>query len=666
MRLMKYLCVGACALTTGCATLPPEAVLEGDWLTMGEEGTTAVVTFNDRGVVVKIVASTQDGMSATLTVENSTTTLDGNMLTFTFPTPAGQGEFEGTLSADQNTITGSLTREIDFEDGTITIPEGDITLNRIVVDQCAGVTCEDGETCVDGECVATDPCDGVTCGDGETCVDGECVATDPCDGVTCGDGETCVDGECVPDDGGAGTAPTLVGLDANKSIILPFTVQAAYNDDTMFFHMSWEADRGDTHDYFRYTNGAWQSEGGVRRDAQATIDDDPLRGSTSKNSTIYESRATFMLDDPNGPNQVADFGAMGCMLTCHDNSRAMPLWVEEDGEVHKYLPDDHAGRLDLWHHRLGRANPIGASDDQWVGQRTGDEGDGGGGSRHGDAGDGPYQTGSLDADGNPSWAFDADTTGGVYAFQFDDLFTSPLRFFAREDSAELGPTPISVGIDFADAVASGYTPSEGDTVPRRRLRQPTESRGDISATGTTFTPSAANPLQGRWDSNIQRALDTGNSDDTALAEGNMYNIGFAVHTGMVTVRDHYVSFAKTLSLGGGAADIEAVKISGSGTSELPDFSDTAQFPVTDINLFLPGITSWEFLTGLDEGLEFIDPATDEAVNQFHPGASSVLAGISCTVCHTAASSEGSGSSGAMETLTRQRGGIFDPTPLPPG
>ena len=240
-------------------------------------------------------------------------------------------------------------------------------------DPCDGVTCAGGETCVDGQCVSSDPCDGVTCEVGETCVEGECVSTDPCDGVTCADGETCENGQCV-----GSAAPTLQGLDANKAVVLPFTVQAAYNDDTMFFHMSWEGDRGDTHDYFRYTNGAWQREGGVRRDAQATIDEDELRGSTGVNSTIYESRVTFMLDDPDGVNAVAGFAEFGCMLTCHDNSRTMPTWVNADGEVHKYLPDSIIGRLDLWHHRLGRANPIGLSDDQWVGQRINDEGDGGG------------------------------------------------------------------------------------------------------------------------------------------------------------------------------------------------------------------------------------------------------------------------------------------------
>ncbi len=190
--------VVSCGLLPG--TPPAEAVLEGDWMTMSAEGVTAVVTFNDQGVVVKIDETREDGVNAILNVEDSTTTLDGNMVTITIPTSSGQVELEGTLSEDQNTLTGTLTREIVFENVMITIPEGDITLSRIVVDPCADVTCDDGETCVDGECVAADPCDGVTCGDGESCVDGECVATDPCDGVTCGDGETCVDGECVATD----------------------------------------------------------------------------------------------------------------------------------------------------------------------------------------------------------------------------------------------------------------------------------------------------------------------------------------------------------------------------------------------------------------------------------------------------------------------------------
>ncbi len=474
--------------------------------------------------------------------------------------------------------------------------------------------------------------------------------------------------------GGTDTGPPLVGLDANKATVMPFTVQAAYNDDTMFFHMSWEGDRGDTHDYFQFKNGVWQREGGVRRDAQATIDNDPLRGSTSINSTIYESRITFMLDDPTGPNAVAGFLEYGCTLTCHDNSRTMPTWKHDDGEVHKYLPDDVPGRLDLWHHRLARANPIGLSDDQWVGQRIGDEGDGGGGSRHGDAGTGPYATASVDDNGNPQWAFDPATTGGLFAFKFADLFTSPLRYFTDDTAANLGPNaPNPVGIDYMDAVALGYVPSEGDTVPRRRLRQTEGSRGDISAAGTVFTPSSSDPLFGRWDSNIQRALDTGNDDDTALANGNVYNIAFAIHKGKVTVRDHYVTFAYTLSLGGGDADIQAVKIAGSGSSVLPDFTNAGLFPVTEMEAFLPGITSYEFVNGDNEGLEYIDPMTGLAIHQGHPGANALtVQGLSCRACHTVSETEtfnppmtGGFFAGPMEELVLERGGVNTPTPTPP-
>ncbi len=469
-------------------------------------------------------------------------------------------------------------------------------------------------------------------------------------------------------DGGTGTAPTLQGLDANKTIVLPFTVQAAYNDDTMFFQMSWEGDRGDVHDQVHYTNGAWQNEGWPRRDAQASIDNDSVRGPTNATSTIYESRVTFMLDDPTGPNAVPGFLEFGCTITCHDNSRAMPQWRQADGEVTKYLNDDVPGTLDLWHHRLARANPIGFSDDQHVTQipEGGEEG-----GRLGDEGDSPWQVNAI-VDGSPTYAFDPNTTGGDFAYPFSEVFTSPLRSFAREDSADLGPTPLPVGIDFAEAVAMGYVPQEGDTIPRRRLRQPTGSRGDITGQGTTFTPSAGDPLFGRWHSNIQRSLDTGNADDTALAGGGVYNIAFAVHTGMVTVRDHYISFAQTLSLNGGDADIQAVKVAGSGSAALPDFSDTTTFPVTELNLFLPGITSYEFLKGDNAGLEYIDPGTGSAIDQNHGGSSALLTqGLGCRDCHTVSSTDmfdppnaGGFNAGAMETLVLQRGGVNTPTPIP--
>ena len=466
--------------------------------------------------------------------------------------------------------------------------------------------------------------------------------------------------------------PELEGLVEDKPLTLPIMVQAAYNDDTMFFQISWEGDRGDTHDYVRFINGAWRREGGPRRDAQSTIDDDPVRGPTNINSTIYESRVTFMVDDPNGPNAVPDFAQFGCLLTCHDNSRAMPRWNPALAEFTKYLNNDISGSLDLWHHRLARANPIGYSDDQHVTQIDPEEPDLGG--RISDEGDSPWQTNDIGEDGNPRFAFDPDTAGGFFAFDFEDLFASPLRFFRREDAPNPGPENVPVGLDYAEALGMGYVPQEDDTIPFRRLRQPTLSHGDITANGTTFVEDADNPLRGRWFSNTQRLLDTGNADDTALADGNVYNIAFAIHTDKVTVRDHYVSFAQTLSLDGGEADIQAVKLDGSGRDNLPDFSDTDQFPATNLNLFLPGITSYEFVIGENTEQNYIDPETGNPVDQNHAGANALLTqGLSCRACHTAAANEafdppqpGGFNAGAMETLVIQRGGVNTPTPIPPG
>ena len=481
----------------------------------------------------------------------------------------------------------------------------------------------------------------------------ECDGTDDvvCPGLCLPPGsvEECTCGGPVP-------APSLIGLDPDKDLILPVTVQAAYNDDTMFFNIEWDGDRGDYHDYVRYTGGAWQREGFPRREAQSTLDNDPRRGPTNRTSTIYESRVTFMVDDPNGPNAVPEFGQLGCYVTCHDDSRAMPTW-DAATDLTKYLNDGTAGVLDLWHHRQHRANPIGASDDQHV-TMIPLGGDSGG--RFGDAGSSPWQTNNI-VDGEPTYALDPDTAQGNFAFDFADVLRSPYRYFRREDVAELGPGPVAVGIGFADATAMGYLPQEGDTIPRRRLRTPEGSRGDISGFGTTFTPSMSNPLMGRIMSNTQRLLNTGNPDDTALAHGNIYNVAFAIHTGMVTVRDHYVGFPMTLSLGGGDADIEAVQVPGSGRDTLPDFSDTDAFPEKDVNLFLPGIASLEFLKNENIALVYLDPNNgNNPVGQVHPGAGGMAAGLGCRDCHTAV-----GGGMSMEVLVPRRGGVNTVTPIPP-
>ena len=208
--------------------------------------------------------------------------------------------------------------------------------------------------------------------------------------------------------------------------------------------------------------------------------------------------------------------------------------------------------------------------------------------------------------------------------------------------------------------------------PRRRLREPTESRGDITAFGSSYTPGPENPLLGHIESNTQRLLDTGHPDDTALAEGGVYDVAFAVHNGMVTVRDHYVGFAMSLSVGGDPGDINTVKIDGEGVDAAPDFDDLNLFPETEIDLFQPGITSLEFVNNENLGLAYIDPVTDSMIDQSHAGANHMLAGGSCTDCHTGSDAEipdfvagpGGFFAGSMEMLAGLRGGVNTPTPLP--
>jgi len=56
-----------------------------------------------------------------------------------------------------------------------------------------------------------------------------------------------------------------------------------------------------------------------------------------------------------------------------------------------------------------------------------------------------------------------------------------------------------------------------------------------------------------------RPLNLKNSDDKALSEGKVYNIGFAEHDDNMTGRGHQISFPMTLGFGA-KADISATRL----------------------------------------------------------------------------------------------------------
>lgn len=466
--------------------------------------------------------------------------------------------------------------------------------------------------------------------------------------------------------------------------ILPYDVQAAFNNDTFFWRLRYPGNEGKRHDYWRFTNGAWRKEGGDRRDAQATIDGDHAQGETDVNSTVYEQRTSIMISDPTAISRVVNFDKFACFLTCHNQSRHMPEWTAEAGEDTKYVDVNQVSDgatnsnkvLDHWHWRGARSNPIWRADDQYIQAKNftnSTSGDDGG--RKGDAGTAVFGNNSL-VSGHPSFVFNPATTGGKFAPNWQDFWATPLYYIVQTNAANLGPNaPNPAVLAWVDAVAAGYTPSEGDTVPARILSAGAGSRADITAFGSRFIGETQDTVFGQgilgmWDVQMQRLLTTGNADDVQLVPGNTYHAGFEVHLWEYTTRDHYVSFAQSISLGAGG-DIAAVDLRGpgaDGSSTLPDWNDTAKFPVKRLYLFQPGISTWEFLSGANAsaGKVYRDPVTGSNVSQAHAGASFVQNGTSCTSCHKVRTADPNPPlpiGGAMETIAQRRGGVWAPTPI---
>ena len=139
LGVLTLLVVASLGFVVGCPVVPapgPEAVLEGTWSITpadpGEfEGFTYEARFNSSGDLVEINGTRPDGATASLGIDNATTTVDGSAVSISIPRLTGTRVFDGTLSDDQNTITGSMTEDINLGDLEVTLPGGDLTLERM-------------------------------------------------------------------------------------------------------------------------------------------------------------------------------------------------------------------------------------------------------------------------------------------------------------------------------------------------------------------------------------------------------------------------------------------------------------------------------------------------------------------------------------------------------
>ena len=146
-------------------------------------------------------------------------------------------------------------------------------------------------------------------------------------------------------------------------------------------------------------------------------------------------------------------------------------------------PRSAAPVLDLWHWRGARSNPIGRADDQnilaltFVDSSSGDDG-----GRKGDAGTSVFTSQGMDPVTGPDFLMDPGTTSGKFAFTWDNFWTTPFYYMTQDNAQQEGPRAPNPGIiAYTDAVAMGYAPTEGDTVPRRILRAGAGSRADVTS-----------------------------------------------------------------------------------------------------------------------------------------------------------------------------------------
>jgi hypothetical protein len=328
------------------------------------------------------------------------------------------------------------------------------------------------------------------------------------------------------------------------------TVQAAYDASNAYLRFQWKTLNpygGTEHQYLRYDGKEWKVYGYPKLDK--VVQDGTQPG-------IYEDRFAIMIDD----GKVPGFGKQGCWLSCHDGARDMQkqftaeevaanplLTAIKKRDVRKYLPSSRTdpmdwktgksldeiakikaagGFVDLVQWRGHRSNAVGMADDGYVLEfRLADEGKDMFGS-------------NADARSHePKYMWDT-TKVGYKAITERDLRKRDNFLVLDQNAVPFDP---KAGWKAGDLLPDYYT----------SRKQAAGSAADNSAMATW--------KNGAWTVTIVRPLGLANPDDKALKEGQVYNVGFAVHDDNVTTRGHFVSLPVRLGIGADA-DIRAVKL----------------------------------------------------------------------------------------------------------
>ncbi|HEX9793664.1 MAG TPA: ethylbenzene dehydrogenase-related protein [Planctomycetota bacterium] len=479
-------------------------------------------------------------------------------------------------------------------------------------------------------------------------------------------------GACRKGDGGRTRPPAVrsahpsvfTGM-PSRPVVSTLQAQMAYEPGSglFFARFTWTGERGHLDGYWVFEDGVWIARGTPARDALQAGD-----------LVQAEARLSLAWNDPGAASGLPNFGLLGCALACHDSGTAMPSWTETGTAAPQTMRPPstfyYSGKgLDVWTWRAHTSSPNG----RWIDELLADP-MGGDGLRADNPANGVTPNALVNDE--PAFVFDpATTAGGGFATAESALSTSPDYFF--EDpaaAAAIAGLTTPKTLDMAAAALAGYVPAEGDTVPRWILSAPGNDADDILAVitpdggATVAAVSDWDAATGTWRVHTTRAMATGSVRDAAFATGGIYELTFARHADQTAGRDHHVSlpfvvwFEDPLNPGAGAgADLVVHQLPGLG--DLPDFDDENAFPPVPVDLFLPGVMSWEYLT---------DTRTAAySFGEVHGGAGSLvsaLAGpafIGCADCHVVRADDpqmGAACGGPLEWRTPRRGGLFEATP----
>lgn len=383
-------------------------------------------------------------------------------------------------------------------------------------------------------------------------------------------------------------------------LTMPLQVQAAYNRDTFFIRYRWPAEQASIqHDVLKYESGKWVVKGRSMPGPQT--------------NRLHEDRVAMLLDD----GKVPEFEHYGGYITIGDGITTFTKHASEkevkanaylggerkQSEVTKSLPETRsdindwssvvpkeklisqrqAGYfLDLWHWRSHRSNPLNMSDDQYVAD-----------IRTGDAGRSGVFTNWDNEKKQPLYMFDPATSKGHVANSWEDVSTNKLGF----------DDPYYLNQSKAIPFDPNHAWKEGDTLPRRVLREANGSVSDIKVSGS------GRWKDGYWDVTLKRTMDTGHPlDDKILRDNGIYTVAFSVHRDATGGRWHYVSLPYSLGLDRNAR-IRATRFEG----PTPSWGDKW----TDVTLFYPGQVSWPMIN-----------------SKMHAGADKVKQGIPVRARHS--------------------------------